>query len=88
MNSRRKWQIVLLLVLVTGLLAASELKGAPRVTIQSPTGLYLLAQYKLAVGDANSGLELLDRALEGPHSQPARAATLNACNLAVRVPSP
>ncbi len=76
------------LLLLAGLLAASELKEAPRLPVQSPTGLYLLAQYKLAVGDTSLGLELLDRALEGPHSQPAPPATLNACNLAVRFPAP
>lgn len=81
-------RIGLLLVVLTALLAGSELTGAPRLTIQSPTGLYLLAQYKLAVGDTNSGLELLDRALEAPQSQPARAATLHACNIAAGFTSP
>ncbi len=88
MRSRKRWQTGLLVLLVAGLLAASELKGAPQVTIQSPTALYLLAQYKLAVGDASSGVELLDRALAGHDPLPARALTLTACNLAVRVPTP
>ncbi|HYY69993.1 MAG TPA: hypothetical protein VE734_09680 [Terriglobales bacterium] len=63
MKSGKGWRTGLLVVLVTGLLAASERKGVPRVTVQSPSGLYLLAQYKLAVGDTRSALELLDRAL-------------------------
>jgi hypothetical protein len=68
MRSRKTWRTGLLLVLMAGLLTVSELKGAPRVTIQNPTALYLLAEYKLAVGDTGSGLELLDRALEGRES--------------------
>jgi hypothetical protein len=88
MRSRKTWRTGLLVMLVAGLLAASELKGAPRVTIQNPTALYLLAQYKLAVGDAGSGLEMLDRALAGRDPLPARSDALSACNLAVRVPTP
>jgi hypothetical protein len=87
MNFRTKLQAGLLLALLAGLLAASELKGAPHVAVQSPTGLYLLAQYKLAVGDTSSGLELLERALGGQSPLPS-AGTLNACNIAVRTPSP
>jgi hypothetical protein len=78
----------LLVVLVAGLLAASELKGAPRVTIQSPTALYLLAEYKLAVGNTSSGLELLDRALAGRDPLPARAVALTACNISPTVSAP
>lgn len=63
MRLPKTWRIGLLVVLVAGLLGLSELKGAPRLVVHSPTGLYLLAQYKLAVGDTRSGLELLDRAL-------------------------
>ncbi len=61
MKSRGTWP--LLLALVAGLLAVSELKGAPKVIVHNRTGLYLLAQYKLAMGDTGSGLELLDRAM-------------------------
>ncbi len=88
MKSRKTWRTGLLLVLVAGLLTVSELKGAPRVTVQNPTALYLLAQYKLAVGDTGSGLELLDRALAGRESLPSRSSTLNACNLALGVATP
>jgi hypothetical protein len=88
MRSRKTWRSGLLVMLVVGLLAASELKGAPRVSIQSPNALYLLAQYKLALGDTSSGLELLDRALAGREPLPARAGALSACNLALRVPAP
>jgi len=82
------WRMGLLLALVAGLLAASELKGAPRVTVQSPTALYLLAQYKLAVGDASTGVKLLDRALAEPDSLPPRPTTLSACNLSAAVATP
>jgi len=68
MRSPKAWRTGLLMMLVAGLLTVSELKGAPWVTIQNPTALYLLAQYKLAVGDASAGVELLDRALAGPDS--------------------
>jgi hypothetical protein len=88
MRSRKTWRAGLLVMLVAGLLTASELMGAPRVTIQSPTALYLLAQYKLVVGDTSSGLELLNRALAGRDPLPARADALSACNLALRVPAP
>jgi hypothetical protein len=88
MRSRKRWQTGLLVMLVAGLLAASELKGAPRVAIQSPTALYLLAQYKLVVGDTSSGLELLDRALAGRDPLPAGAVMLTACNISPTVPAP
>ena len=68
MRSGKTWRIGLLAMLVAGLLTASELKGAPRVTVQNPTALYLLAQYKLAAGDAPAGVELFGRALAGPDS--------------------
>jgi len=88
MRSRKTWQAGLLLVLIAGLLTVSELKGAPRVTIENPTALYLLAEYKAAMGDAGSGLQLLDRALEGRESLPSHPNTLNACNLSVAVATP
>ncbi len=88
MRSGKTWRTGLLVILVAGLIAASELKGAPRVTIQSPTALYLLAQYRLAVGDTSSGLELLDRALAGRDPLPARAVTLTACNVSPTIPIP
>ncbi|MGO9212144.1 MAG: hypothetical protein ACLP2H_18685 [Terriglobales bacterium] len=88
MRSGKTWRTGLLLVLVAGLLTASELKGAPRVTIQNPTVLYLLAEYKAAMGDAGSGLELLDRALDGRESLPSRPNTLNACNISPAVATP
>ncbi|MFZ3213292.1 MAG: hypothetical protein WA188_17450 [Terriglobales bacterium] len=88
MKSRKTWRTGLLLVLMAGLLTVSELKGAPRVTVQNPTALYLLAEYKLAMGDAGSGLELLDRALAGRESLPSRPNTLNACNISAAVATP
>jgi hypothetical protein len=88
MRSLKTWRAGLLVMLVAGLLAASELTGAPRVTIRSSTALYLLAQYKLVVGDTSSGLELLDRALTGRDPSPARPGALSACSLALRVPVP
>jgi len=86
MRSSKKWRSGLLVMLLAGLLAASELKGALQVTTQSPTALYVLAQYKLAVGDTSSGLELLDRALAGRDPLPARPDALSACSLALRAP--
>jgi hypothetical protein len=88
MRLRKTWRTGLLLVLIAGLLTASELKGAPRITVQNPTALYLLAEYKLAMGDAGSGLELLDRALAGRESSPSHPNTLSACNLALGVATP
>ena len=88
MRPRKTWRTGLLVVLMAGLLTASELRGAPRVTIQNPTALYLLAQYKLAVGDASSGVELLDRALAGRDSLPSRPNTLNACNISPGLATP
>lgn len=78
----------MLVVLMAGLLTVSELKGAPRVTVENPTALYLLAEYKLAMGDAGSGLELLDRALDGRESLPSRPNTLRACNISPAVATP
>ena len=75
------------MLLVTALLAVSELKGAPQLTVHSPAGLYLVAEYKLAVGDTNSGLEFLSRALVERSSQPSQTTTLNACNVASSLPS-
>jgi len=75
-------------MLMTALLTASELKGAPRVTVQNPTGLYLLAQYKLAVGDTSSGVELLDRALAVRHPAAPRPNALSACNISSAVVTP
>jgi hypothetical protein len=88
MRPHRILRTGLLLMLVAGLLAFSELKGAPRLTVQSPTALYLLAQYRLAVGDASSGVELMDRALAGRDSLPVRADGLRACNLSPAVATP
>jgi len=88
MRSRKTWRSGLLLVLMAGLLTVSELRGAPRVTIENPTALYLLAEYKLATGDAGSGLELIDRALDGRESLPSRPNTLSACNVSLAVATP
>jgi len=88
MKSRKTWRTGLLLALMAGLLTVSELRGAPRVTIQNPTALYLLAEYKLAMGDAGSGLELLDRALAGRESLPSHTNTLSACNISPAVATP
>ena len=60
-------------MVVAGLLGVSELKGAPSLIVQSPTSLYLLAEFKLALGDTNSGLELLNRALAGGESSAPRS---------------
>lgn len=88
MKSLKTWQTALLLVVMAGLLTASELKGAPRVTIENPTALYLLAQYKLAMGDTGSGVEFLDRAMES-RSRPRQAAPpLRACSVSLGVATP
>jgi len=87
MTSRRTWRIGLA-ILVAGLLTVSELRGAPRLTVQNPTALYLIAQYELAVGDASSGVELLDRALAVRHPAAAGANTLSACNISSAVATP
>lgn len=88
MKALKTWRTGLLVVLMAGLLTASELKGAPRVTIENPTALYLLAQYKLAMGDTGSGVELLDRAMAGREVSPARSNTLNTCNISAAVVTP
>lgn len=88
MRSRKTWRTALLLALMAGLLTVSELKGAPRLAVQNPTALYLLAEYKAAMGDTGSGLELLDRALDGRESLPSRPNTLNACNISPAVATP
>jgi len=88
MKSRKTWRTGLLLALMAGLLTVSELRGAPRVTIQNPTALYLLAEYKLAMGDAGSGLELLDRALDGRESLPSRTDVGNAIGACIGVATP
>jgi len=87
MKSLTTWRGALFLVLVTGLMTVSELKGAPHLSVQSPTGLYLIAEYKLAVGDTSSGLEFLSRALLDSAPQPVRNTTLNACNMTAGVPT-
>jgi len=83
MKSRKTWRIGLLAMCVASLLGVSELKSARRFSVQSPTSLYLLAEFKVALGDTDSGLELLDRALAA--RQPAVPAPkgLSACNISV-----
>jgi len=88
MKLLKTWRTGLLLVLMAGLLTASELKGAPRVTIQNPTALYLLAEYKAAMGDAGSGVELLDRALDGRESLSSHSNPLSACSVSLAVAAP
>ena len=88
MTSRRTWPIGLLAMLMAALLTVSELKGAPRLTVQNPTALYLLAEYKLAVGDAASGVELLDRALAAGRPVAALPNALSACNISSAVVTP
>jgi len=88
MKSRRTWRTGLLLVVMAGLLTASELMGAPRVTIENPTALYLLAQYKLAMGDAGSGVELLDRAMAKREPLPSSSNAPSVCNVSLVVVAP
>jgi hypothetical protein len=88
MKSLKTWRVGLLLVVMAGLLTASELKGAPRVTIENPTALYLLAQYKLAVGDTGSGLELLDRAMANHSRSRQPAPPLRACSASLAIATP
>ncbi|MGC2323905.1 MAG: hypothetical protein WA463_14840 [Terriglobales bacterium] len=88
MKSGKTWRIGLLAMVVAGLLGVSELKGAPSLIVQSPTSLYLLAEFKLALGDTNSGLELLNRALAGGESPAPPAATVVACNVAAHISNP
>jgi len=82
------WRVGLAM-LAAGLLTVSELKGAPRITVQNPTTLYLLAQYMLVVGDTPSGVELLDRALAAgsPVVVPLPNA-LSACNISSVIVTP
>lgn len=88
MRSRKTWRAGLLVVLIAGLLTASELNGAPRVTVQNPTALYLLAQYKLAMGDTASGLQLIDRALAGRESLPSHTDVGNSIGACIGVATP
>jgi hypothetical protein len=87
-RQQRTWRAGWSLVLLVALLAASELVGAPRVTVHSPTGLYLLAQFKLAVGDTGSGLELLDRAFAARDSVVFHADSLHASHSASCIVAP
>jgi hypothetical protein len=88
MKSLKTWRTGLLLVAMAGLLTASELKGAPRVTIENPTALYLLAQYQLAMGDTGSGVELLDRAMARREPLPSSSKTPTACNISLVIVAP
>lgn len=88
MKSHKTWRIGLLAMCVASLLGVSGLKSAPRFTLQSPASLYLLAEFKVALGDTNSGLELLDRALAGGESPAQRPMPFVACNIATRVSRP
>ena len=83
MKSRKTWRIGLLAMCVAGLLGVSELKSVPRFSVQSPTGLYLLAEFKVALGDTDSGLELLDRALAARQPVVSAPKGLSACNISV-----
>ena len=87
MKAGKTLRIGLLAMLVASLVGFSELKSAPRLTVQSPTALYLLAEFKVALGDTDSGLELLDRALAGGES-PAPVVTVVACNIAASLSTP
>jgi len=88
MKSLKTCRTGLLVVLMAGLLAVSELKGAPQVTIQNPTVLYVLAQYKLAMGDTGSGVELLDRAMAGRDRSRQAAPPLRACSVSLGIATP
>ena len=88
MKALQTWRTGLLVVLMAGLLTASELKGAPRVTIENPTVLYVLAQYKLAMGDTGSGVELLDRAVEARARSRQAAPPLRACSVSLGIATP
>jgi len=86
MNVRKTLRIGLLAAMVASLLGIPEIKSAPRLTLQNPTGLYLLAEFKAALGDSNSSVELLDRALAEGAGSVSRPVTIVACGIAT--PSP
>lgn len=52
--------------LASGLLLAGIFTGVPRVALENRTSLYLLGQWRVAMGDTNSGVELLARAASAP----------------------
>jgi hypothetical protein len=87
MKSRKTWRIGLLAMCVASLLGVSGLKNAHRFSMQSPTSLYLLAEFKAALGDTNSGLELLDRALAPRQPVVPAPKSLSACNISVTAPN-
>jgi hypothetical protein len=74
---------VRLAVLSVGLLAGSFLMKAPVpcVEVHDSRLLYVLGQYKMAMGDENSGKELVRRAAEAERNQAAvaPAARSNKC---------
>ena len=75
MKSWTTWQGALFLVLVTGMMTVSELKGAPHLSVQSPTGLYLIAEYKLAVGKHEFRFGISQPGLLDSAPQPVRNTT-------------
>jgi len=86
MKSRWAWRVGRLAMLIAAPLMVPQLKHLPRVTVQNPAALYLLAEYKLAAGDTAAGLELLDRALAARQPVVPAPKGLSACNISVTAP--
>ncbi len=59
-----KLRTTILSLLIPVIIATASSVRLPVIPICSRTALYLLAQYKLAVGDSRAAIELLHRAAE------------------------
>ncbi len=65
------WRIATLALLAPAIIGAANSVRVPALPICNHTALYLLAEYKVAVGDSRSAVNLLKRAT-GP--EPRHAA--------------
>ncbi len=68
-----KLQLTALGVLAPLIIGTASFVRLPVIPVCNRTALYLLAQYKLAVGDSRSAVQLLNRAAEAARPNPVGA---------------